>query len=108
MIPGMTTIQVRMTGMRTAGLSFSTIGLIGMNEACRNLLGTDTASEKGQLFSLRVPEYMRERPVAFQEETGDNYNLEATPAEGTSYRLARLDTEQSDIQSANPEGSTPR
>ena len=87
---------------------FSTIGLIGMNEACCNLLGADIASEKGQLFSLRVLEFMRERLVAFQEETGNNYNLEATPAEGTSYRLARLDAEQfPGIQSANIEGGKP-
>jgi anaerobic ribonucleoside-triphosphate reductase len=87
---------------------FSTIGLVGLNEACRNLLGTDIASEKGQLFALRVLEFMRERLVGFQEETGNNYNLEATPAEGTSYRLARLDAEQyPDIQSANLEGGKP-
>jgi anaerobic ribonucleoside-triphosphate reductase len=87
---------------------FSTIGLVGLNEACRNLLGSDIASETGQLFALRVLEFMRERLVAFQEETGNNYNLEATPAEGTSYRLARLDAEQfPDIQSANLEGGKP-
>jgi ribonucleoside-triphosphate reductase len=73
---------------------FSTIGLVGLNEACENLLGADIASEKGQLFGLRVLEFMREKLVAFQEETGNNYNLEATPAEGTSYRLARIDAER--------------
>jgi ribonucleoside-triphosphate reductase (formate) len=87
---------------------FSTIGLVGMNEACCNLLGADIASEKGQVFSLRVLEYMRERLICFQEETGNNYNLEATPAEGTSYRLALLDAEQfPGIRSANIEGGKP-
>jgi anaerobic ribonucleoside-triphosphate reductase len=87
---------------------FSTIGLIGMNEACCNLFGSDIASEKGQLFGLRVLEFMRERLIGFQEETGNNYNLEATPAEGTSYRLALLDSEQfPGIQSANTEGGKP-
>jgi len=73
---------------------FSTIGLVGLNEACLNLLGTNIGAEKGQLFALRVLDFMRERLLAFQEETGSNYNLEATPAEGTSYRLARIDAEK--------------
>ncbi len=70
---------------------FSTIGLVGMNEACLNLFGEDVGSEKGQKFTLKVMNFMRDKLVEFQEETGNNYNLEATPAEGTSYRLARLD-----------------
>jgi len=87
---------------------FSTIGLVGLNEACENLLGADIASPKGQLFGLRVLEFMRERLVAFQEQTGNNYNLEATPAEGTSYRLARIDAERfPGIRSANIEGGKP-
>jgi ribonucleoside-triphosphate reductase len=73
---------------------FSTIGLVGLNEACVNLLGTHVGSPSGQLFALRVLDYMREKLVAFQEQTGSNYNLEATPAEGTSYRLARIDAEK--------------
>jgi ribonucleoside-triphosphate reductase (formate) len=73
---------------------FSTIGLVGLNEACLNLLGTNVGSPTGQLFALRVLDYMREKLVIFQEETGSNYNLEATPAEGTSYRLARIDAEK--------------
>jgi ribonucleoside-triphosphate reductase len=73
---------------------FSTVGLVGLNEASVNLLGTDIGSETGQLFSLRVLDFMREKLIAFQEQTGNNYNLEATPAEGTSYRLARLDAER--------------
>jgi ribonucleoside-triphosphate reductase len=73
---------------------FSTIGLVGLNEACMNLLGTHVGSSSGQLFALRVLDYMREKLVTFQEQTGSNYNLEATPAEGTSYRLARIDAEK--------------
>ena len=73
---------------------FSTIGLVGLNEACVNLLGTNLGSQTGQLFALRVLDHMRERLVSFQEETGSFYNLEATPAEGTSYRLARIDAEK--------------
>jgi len=70
---------------------FSTIGLVGMNEACLNLLGQGIASEAGADFARRVLDHMRDRMVAFQEETGSLYNLEATPAEGCAYRLARLD-----------------
>jgi ribonucleoside-triphosphate reductase len=70
---------------------FSTIGIIGMNEACLNLFGEDIGTEKGLKFSIEVMQFMRKRLVEFQEETGNNYNLEATPAEGTSYRLARAD-----------------
>jgi anaerobic ribonucleoside-triphosphate reductase len=73
---------------------FSTIGLVGLNEACVNLLGTNVGSPSGQLFALRVLDYMREKLVSFQEQTGNNYNLEATPAEGTSYRLAKIDAEK--------------
>jgi ribonucleoside-triphosphate reductase len=73
---------------------FSTIGLVGLNEASVNLLGTGIGSETGQLFALRVLDFMREKLISFQEQTGNNYNLEATPAEGTSYRLARLDAEK--------------
>ena len=70
---------------------FSTIGLTGMNEACLNLLGKDIGTPEGQALAARVLDHMRERLVAFQEETGNLYNLEATPAEGTSFRLAKLD-----------------
>lgn len=84
---------------------FSTIGLIGMNEACLNLFGENIASANGQRFALRVMDHMRDRLREFQEETGNNYNLEASPAEGASYRLAKLDKEKyPDIISA----STPR
>ncbi|MEA2052311.1 MAG: ribonucleoside triphosphate reductase [Euryarchaeota archaeon] len=85
---------------------FSTIGLLGMNEACLNLLGENIASDKAREFSLRVLDFMREKLLEFQEETGNNYNLEATPAEGTSYRLAKIDKEKNpEIICANEEES---
>ncbi|HPG40431.1 MAG TPA: ribonucleoside triphosphate reductase [bacterium] len=70
---------------------FATIGIVGMNEACVNLIGENIGTETGRQFSLRVLNYMRNRLVEFQEETDNNYNLEATPAESTTYRLAKLD-----------------
>jgi len=70
---------------------FSTIGIVGMNEAIVNLLGVDIASEKGRKFAGQILDYMRGALSDYQEETGNNYNLEATPAEGTTYRLALLD-----------------
>jgi ribonucleoside-triphosphate reductase len=70
---------------------FSTIGLIGMNEAMLNFMGKDLTDPEARSFSLEVLAHMRERLVSFQEETGHLYNLEATPGEGTSHRLARLD-----------------
>lgn len=73
---------------------FSTIGLIGMNEACLNLLDKGIGSAEGKQFALDVMDFMRERIVEFQKETGNNYNLEATPGEGTSYRLAKLDKQK--------------
>jgi len=72
---------------------FSTIGLIGMNEACLNLLNENIGEIKGHKFALEVMDFMRERIREYQLKTGNNYNLEATPAEGTSYRLAKLDKE---------------
>ena len=81
---------------------FSTIGLVGMNEACTNLLGKDIGTEDGKQFALDTMDYMRARIVEYQQETGNNYNLEATPAEGTSYRLAKLDKKNLiDIKCAN-------
>ena len=73
---------------------FSTIGIIGMNEACLNLLDMNIGTEIGKDFALRVMDFMRDKLVAFQEETSNNYNLEATPAEGTTYRLAQLDVQR--------------
>ncbi len=75
---------------------FNTIGLIGMNEACQNLLGyeSDLTTREGQGFALRTLNYMRDVIKGIQDETGHYYNLEATPAEGTSYRLAKQDKER--------------
>ncbi|HBC88051.1 MAG TPA: ribonucleoside triphosphate reductase [Lentisphaeria bacterium] len=70
---------------------FSTIGLVGLNEACLNFKGCCIADREGMEFSLKVLDYMRERISDYQAQTGHIYNLEATPAEGTSYRLARID-----------------
>lgn len=70
---------------------FSTIGLIGMNEASMNLLGADIGSETGRAFAECTLDFMRDKLLKYQEETGNNYNLEATPAEGTTYRLAQID-----------------
>lgn len=70
---------------------FSTIGLLGMNESCINFLGEDIASENGLKFTQKVLLHMREKMKVYQKETGNLYNLEASPAEGASYRLARFD-----------------
>jgi ribonucleoside-triphosphate reductase (formate) len=70
---------------------FSTIGLIGMNEAMQNLLGKSIADKEGKEFSEEVLTFMRNTLSDYQQETGNNYNLEATPGEGTTYRLALLD-----------------
>lgn len=73
------------------GNHFSTIGLIGMNEALVNFMNTKITTKKGQKFSQEVLDHMRDKMIKYQEETGSLYNLEATPAEGTSYRLAIKD-----------------
>lgn len=73
---------------------FSTIGIVGLNEASINLLGKDLGSPEGKEFGEKVLDFMREKLVAYQEETGNNYNLEATPAEGTSFRLAQIDKQK--------------
>jgi len=95
---------------------FSTIGLVGMNEAGLNAkwLGVDMTHKETQEFSKKVLNHMRERLSDYQEEYGDLYNLEATPAESTSYRFAKHDKERfPDIITAsednvnNGEGSTP-
>jgi ribonucleoside-triphosphate reductase len=81
---------------------FSTIGIVGVNEAVLNLLGQNIASQDGQAFAVKMLEFMRKRLADYQEETGCIYNLEATPAEGTAYRLARLDRKRyRDIVFAN-------
>lgn len=73
------------------GNHFSTIGLIGMNEALLNFMGEKTSTKKGVKFAEEILEHMRDRMIQYQEETGNLYNLEATPGEGTSYRLAMKD-----------------
>jgi ribonucleoside-triphosphate reductase (formate) len=81
---------------------FSTIGIVGVNEAIINLLGDNIASRDGQAFAIKMLTFMRNRLADYQEETGCIYNLEATPAEGTSYRLARIDKKRyRDIVFAN-------
>lgn len=88
---------------------FSTIGLLGMNEACLNLLGQDITTPEGQRFTKKVLDFMRNHLVLFQKETGNNYNLESTPAEGTSYRLARIDKKKyPEILCANEENCRTR
>lgn len=83
---------------------FSTIGLVGMNEACLNLLGDGIGDEAGREFAIKVMDFMRDKIKEYQQETGNNYNLEATPAEGTSYRLAKMDKEKLiNIKCANDE-----
>ncbi len=73
---------------------FSTIGINGMHECCLNFLGEPITSKKGSAFASEVLDFMRNRLVTSQEKTGNLYNLEATPAEGTSYRLAKIDKEK--------------
>ncbi|MFH1575391.1 MAG: ribonucleoside triphosphate reductase [Candidatus Nealsonbacteria bacterium] len=73
------------------GNHFSTIGLVGMNEALQNFMGENTGSGKGRKFAGEVLDFMRDRLVEYQDETGNLYNLEATPAESTAYRLAKKD-----------------
>ena len=92
------------------GNHFSTIGLVGMNEAGLNAcwIGEDMTSPKTQEFSKRVLNHMRERLSDYQEKYGDLYNLEATPAESTSYRLAKHDVAQfPDIKTGAEPGGAP-
>ena len=89
---------------------FSTIGLIGMNEAGLNAkwLRADLSHRETQQFAKEVLNHMRERLSDYQEQYGDLYNLEATPAESTTYRLAKHDKEKySDIITAGYEGDKP-
>ena len=70
---------------------FNTIGIVGMNEALLNFMGKDITTPEGQAFAIEIMDFLREKMVNYQVETGNQYNLEATPAEGTAPRLARLD-----------------
>jgi ribonucleoside-triphosphate reductase (formate) len=70
---------------------FSTIGLVGMNECVLNFIGSDITSREGRDFAIEVLDHMRARLADYQEESGELFNLEATPAESTSYRLAKHD-----------------
>jgi len=83
--------SVRMEYGRYWQNHFSTIGIVGMNEAVQNLFGVNIVTSDGTEFAIRTLKFMRNRLLQFQEETSNMYNLEATPAEGTSYRLARID-----------------
>jgi len=83
---------------------FNTIGLVGMNEACLNFLGENIGTENGRKFALEILDFMREKIGEYQKETNQLFNLEATPAEGTSYRFAREDRKRfKDIIFANNE-----
>lgn len=83
---------------------FSTIGLIGMNDSLLNFMNKSIGDPEGKKFAEKVMDHMREKMADFQEETGDIYNLEATPAEGASYRLARTDkAKYPDIRTYNQE-----
>jgi ribonucleoside-triphosphate reductase len=83
---------------------FSTIGLIGMNDALLNFMNKSIGDKEGKTFAEKVLDHMRNIIADFQQETGNIFNLEATPAEGTSYRLARIDRSQyPDIRVYNQE-----
>lgn len=77
--------------LKTLNNHFGTIGLNGMSEAALNFLGKDISTEEGASFAVEVLDFMRKRLSDYQEETGNLYNLEATPAEGTTYRFAKED-----------------
>lgn len=76
------------------GNHFSTIGIIGMNELLLNFLDKGIISEEGKSLAIEILDFMRDKMVEYQKETGNLYNLEATPGEGTSFRLAKLDKER--------------
>jgi len=76
------------------GNHFSTIGLVGTNEALLNFIGENVGSKRGKKFALEIMDFMREKLVKYQKETGNIYNLEQTPAESTAYRLAQIDREK--------------
>ncbi|KPA13102.1 protein containing Ribonucleoside-triphosphate reductase, anaerobic [Candidatus Magnetomorum sp. HK-1] len=81
---------------------FSTVGIIGMNEACLNFMGKNIGTQEGRDFSVRIMDFIRDKLADIQDDTGEMYNLEATPAEGTTYSLALLDKKKfPDIICAN-------
>ncbi|MFX1514330.1 MAG: ribonucleoside triphosphate reductase [Promethearchaeota archaeon] len=82
------------TYLGTLDNHFSTIGICGMNEACINLLGADISTDEGKQFSIKTLKFIRDKIQSFQQETGNLYNLEATPAESTAYRFGKLDKEK--------------
>ena len=85
---------LRSVKQRTGGYwsnHFNTIGIVGMNESLLNFMGKDITTPEGQAFALKVMNYLRQKMVEYQQDGGNQYNLEATPAEGTSARLAKLD-----------------
>ena len=86
------------TYVGTLNNHFSTIGVVGMNEMCENFFGEgkDILSSEGKGFAIEVGNYIRNKLIQFQEETGNLYNFEATPAEATCYRLAKKDKEEFD------------
>jgi ribonucleoside-triphosphate reductase (formate) len=92
---------------------FSTIGLVGMNEALLSLIGKDITTKGGHKLAEEILSHMRDRIIGYQKETNNMYNLEATPAEGTSYRLARIDREKfpqivfANEQAVKKEGAEP-
>lgn len=71
---------------------FSTLGIIGANECCLNMFGEDITAPASREFVLELMDYLREKLIEFQERSGSNWNLEATPAESVTSRLARLDS----------------
>lgn len=77
---------------------FSTIGVVGMNEMCENFFGKDIdiLTSQGKEFAIEVSNFIRNKLIQYQEETGNLYNFEATPAESTCYRLAKKDCEEFD------------
>jgi len=90
--------------LRTFDNHFSTIGLVGMNECCLNFMGKSIADPEGKAFAEEALDHMRERLQEYQVNTGELFNLEATPAESTSYRLAKHDRKRyPDIVSAGKE-----
>lgn len=86
--------EIKKTHGKYWNFHFSTIGLVGMNEAMLNFMGKPITDPEAKAFSIKVLDYMREKIQTIQEMTGNMYNLEATPAESTTYRLAKLDKEK--------------